>query len=68
MEFVASLDSMDEVMKQCGLEVSFLNDFLGGGNTREVVATSAAMEIVQDSIYFVNGQTSEEYGVDPISV
>jgi hypothetical protein len=33
MEFVALLDSVDAVMKQCGPEVTFLNDVLGGGHT-----------------------------------
>jgi hypothetical protein len=26
------------------------------------------MEIIQDFVYFVNGQTSVEYGVDPTSI
>ena len=32
LSFVASLDNMDEIMKQCGPEVSDLNEFLGGIN------------------------------------
>jgi hypothetical protein len=33
LAFVASLDSVDAVMKQSGLEVPCSNDFLGGGHT-----------------------------------
>jgi hypothetical protein len=33
-----------------------------------VATASAAMEIIQDSVCFVDGQTSMEYGVDPTSV
>jgi hypothetical protein len=68
MAFVASLDSVDAVMKQCGPEVPCSNDFLGGGHTREVTTASAAMEIVQDSVSFVDGQTSMKDGVDPMSI
>jgi hypothetical protein len=68
MAFVASLDSMDAVMKQHGLEVPCSNDFLGGGHTREVTTASAAMEIIQDSVSFIDGQTSMKNGVDPTSV
>jgi hypothetical protein len=59
---------MEVVMKQCGLEVSCLNDFLGGGHPSEVATAGVAMEIMQDSISFVDGQTSTEYGVDPMSI
>jgi hypothetical protein len=55
-------------MKQCGPEVPCSNDFLGGGHIREVTTASAAMEIIQDSVSFVDGQTSMKNGVDPMSI
>jgi hypothetical protein len=55
-------------MKQCGTKVSCSNDFLGSGHTREVATTSAAMEIVQVSIIFIDGEALTKNGVDPMSV
>jgi hypothetical protein len=68
MEFVTSLDSMDVVMKQCGLEVPCLNDFFGGGYTREVTTTRTIVEIVQDYVIFVDGKTFLKNSVDPSSI
>jgi hypothetical protein len=59
---------MDAVMKQCGPEVAHSNDFLGGGHSQEVTTASATVEIIQNSVGFVDGQTSMEYGVDPSSI
>jgi len=52
-------------MKQRGLEVPYLNGFLGSGHTQEVTTASASMEFVQDSVIFVNSQTSTKNGFDP---
>jgi hypothetical protein len=68
LAFVASLDSVDAIMKQCGPEVPCSNDFLGSGHTQEVTTASVALAIVQDSVIFVNGQTSTKDGVDPASI
>jgi hypothetical protein len=68
MEFVASLDNVDVVVKQCGPKVACSNDFFGGGHTREVTTASITMEIVQDSVFFVDGQTSMKDGFDPVSI
>jgi hypothetical protein len=68
MEFIASLDSVDAVMKQSGPEVSCSNDFLGGGHTREVTTASVIVAIIQDSVSFVDGKTSPKDGIDPESV
>ena len=46
---------MDVVIEQSGLEVPCVNDFLGGGHTQEVATTRATMEIIQDSVIFVDG-------------
>jgi hypothetical protein len=55
-------------MKQSGPEVSCSNDFLGGGHTREVTTASIIVEIIQDSVSFVDGKTSSKDGIDPSSV
>jgi hypothetical protein len=55
-------------MKQSGPEVSCSNDFLGGRHTREVTTASAVVEIIQDSVGFVDGKTSPKDGIDPASV
>jgi hypothetical protein len=65
LEFISSLDSVDAVMKQSGLEVSFSDDFLGGGHTREVTTASAIVEIIQDSVDFINGKASPKDRIDP---
>jgi hypothetical protein len=45
-----------------------LNDFLGGGHTREVTIASAVVEIVQYFVSFVDGKTPPKNGVDPTSI
>jgi hypothetical protein len=55
-------------MKQRGPEVPCSNAFLGGGHAQEVATASATMEIVQDSLNIVNGQTSVKDGVYPASI
>jgi hypothetical protein len=55
-------------MKQSGIEVPCSNDFLGGGHTLYVTTTSATMEIIQDSVLFVDGKTSPKNGVDPMLI
>jgi hypothetical protein len=64
MAFIALFESVDAVMKQSGLEVSCLNDFLGGGHTRQVTIASTDVAIIQDSICFVDGKTSRKDGID----
>jgi hypothetical protein len=68
MEFFTSLDIVDAVMKQCGPEVPYLNDFLGGGHTQEVTTTSTTMTIVQDFFGFVNSKTYPKYGVESTAI
>jgi hypothetical protein len=68
LAFVASLDNMDAVMKQSGLEVPYSNEFLGSGHTRKVTTASTIVAIVQDSISFVDGKTSPKNSVDLASI
>jgi hypothetical protein len=51
-------------MKQRGPEVP-CSIFFGGSGHREVATARSSMEIVQDSVSFVDGQTSTKNGVDP---
>jgi ABC-type phosphate transport system ATPase subunit len=55
-------------MKQSGQEVPFSSDFLGGGHTQEVTIASASVAIVQDSVIFIDGNTSSKDSVDPSSI
>jgi hypothetical protein len=64
LAFVASLDNVDAVRKQRGLELPCSNNFLGVEHTREVTTTSPTMEIVQDFVSFIDGQTSVKNGVE----
>jgi hypothetical protein len=68
MAFVTVFHGMDIVVKQSGPEIAHSNYFLGGGHPEEVTTTSVTMEIIQNSISFVDGQTSMEDGVDPSSI
>jgi hypothetical protein len=68
MEFFALLDRMIAIMKQSGPEVPFMNDFLGTRHSREVTTYNTDVEIIQDSIDFINGKTSSKYGIYPMSI
>jgi hypothetical protein len=68
LAFVTSLDGVDAVMKQSGPNVPYSNDFLGGGNTREVTTASTAVEIVQYFVIFVDGKTSSKNGINLESI
>jgi hypothetical protein len=52
-------------MKPRGPKLPCSNYFLGGGHTQEVATTRATMEIIQDSVIFVDGQTLTNNGVEP---
>jgi hypothetical protein len=68
MAFITLLENVDTVMKQSGPEVPRSDDFLGSRHTREVTPASVIVEIIQDSVGFVNGKTSPKNGVDPTSI
>jgi hypothetical protein len=59
---------VDAIMKQSGTKVPCSNDFSGSGHTQEVTTTSVIVAIVQDSINFIDGETSSKDGIDPLLV
>jgi hypothetical protein len=59
---------VDEIVKQCGPKVAYSNDFLGSGHPGKVATECTTMAVIQDSIGFVDSQTSMKDGVDSSTI
>ena len=68
LTFLASLNGMNAIVKQCRQKITFLDYFLSSGHSRKMVPICAAMAVIQDSIDLVNSQALTKFGVDPSSV
>ena len=57
-------DYHDVVMKKRGSIISYFDNILGGGHTREVVVIGSGMEIIDDVFSLIMSKTKTKNGVN----